>query len=61
MYRQCRTPCLSIINKYFCTAFDLILEMADDLSFSVAVMYEQTNLRIGSFLCFLPWLQVLPD
>ena len=54
MYRWCRTLCLNVslsnCNKYFYTAFDLILAKADDFNFSPVATYRHAYLRIGSFL-----------
>ena len=53
MYNQCRTPYLNVnlskCGRYFHTALDLILEMADVFNFSPAVTYWQTYPRIESF------------
>ena len=55
MYNQCRTPCLNVnlsnCRRYFHTALDLILEMANVFNFSLAVTYWQTNPRIESVFC----------
>ena len=42
---------LSNCSKYFNTAFDMILAMANDFNFSLAVTYRQTNSMIGSSFC----------
>ena len=51
MQNPCLNMSLSNCNKYFCTAFDLILVMADDFNFSLDVAYEQTSQGIESFFC----------
>ena len=55
MYNQCRTPCLNVnlsnCRRYFHTALDLILKMANVLNLSLAVTYWQTKLRIESLFC----------
>ena len=55
MYSQCRTPffkvSLSNWSKYFLTALDLILAIADVFGFSCAVTSWFTSSRVGSFCC----------
>ena len=55
MYNRCRTPffkvSLSNWSRYYLTAFDFILAIADVFGFSPPVTSWYTNLRVGSFCC----------
>ena len=55
MYNQCRTPffIVSLLNwsKYFLTAFDFILSIANVFGFLPAVTSLYTSLRVESFCC----------
>ena len=55
MYNQCRTPFfnISLLNwsKYFLTAFDFILAIANVFGFSPAVTSWYTSSRVESFCC----------